>query len=461
MRLTMLKIKLQNTTKFIFLINILYFSMLLYLNNGNMIIPDLLISIAFFLTYKLIYINKETLFTLNNLFVTIFLFYGIFFRYLLVSWSPELFQSFAPFKLENNPEYHIWTAITILLFVFVLGLVTSIVKVKADTNTHVYDKITIRRKSQIIYILLLVLLFSYRFTHLNYATIESYGQYDNLFNILSIVIQLIAYGFLTLFINQKSQTAFVLYLCYLVPTIILSIVNMWKGVLLLEVIVILISLSSKTKKIKYKYIVAAIAASLIIHPIVTINRYNNILNTSESVTLNSILKYNIENNLFVTYSNRLQYYDETYYCINAPKQDKIIFREEAGSIIYRFVIGLIPRAFWPEKPIMNVGQYVTYTFLHYPPHIYNNLSIGFISDAYLSEGFVGVIIYTIILGLMIKFISRLKLFKNQFYNFGAYLVCTKYIFSFMEGDIAAKMISMVQILIIVLLLKILQKFRIV
>ncbi len=141
-------------------------------------------------------------------------------------------------------------------------------------------------------------------------------------------------------------------------------------------------------------------------------------------------------------SGRFAYYDETYYVINVDEVDIVDFRKEAGTIVSRFASGLIPRVLWKDKPIVNEGRYITYTLLHYPEAIYNNLTVGMISDAFLSYGYIGIIVLGIFIQKLINVLDALKDEPSPLIK-GVYLVLGRVLLGFMEGDIAAKTLGLI------------------
>ena len=69
------------------------------------------------------YNRDEPLTSINNLYITIFYFIGIFGRYIFIRIYPELFQEFSAIHIEDSVAYHIKTQVFLLLtFIsFILG----------------------------------------------------------------------------------------------------------------------------------------------------------------------------------------------------------------------------------------------------------------------------------------------------------------------------------------------------
>jgi hypothetical protein len=176
--------------------------------------------------------------------------------------------------------------------------------------------------------------------------------------------------------------------------------------------------------------------------------------TTYSISLSSVIAYNRNNNILEYYSNRLQYYDEAYYVVNTEIADIIAYRTEAKGMIARFLAGIVPRALWPNKPIVNNGSFVTYTLLHYPAVQYNNLSIGFLGDAFASYGYLGVLILSFLYAKGIKKLESIRVENKYLYSQLIYLTIGYAMFSYIEGDIVTKTISVVQTIIALLLIKI-------
>lgn len=455
MKNTILKI-----SKKILIFDILFILFAFLGSDAEMIIPNLIMGLAFFITSVAIYDFKESVFSLKNLFVLVFLYVGIFMRYLFILYYPEYFQDFAPYKISDSAEFHLLASLAILLFVMVFALSLRFPIVNIWENTSVKNWVLLNNKQIILYSFTLALIYAYKFNNLRYATELNYGTYDNLINAIMGMIQILAYSFLVIYIDYKKKKYIILYLMYLLPVLLLYSINMWKSGFFFEIIVILMALGFKGKKISKKWFVVIFLTLVTVYPFVTIRRDNILLNNNNRITVQEIINYNLNNNIMIKYSNRFQYYDETYYCINASVSDIENFQSAAGSISERFFAGLIPRALWPEKPVVNVGKYITYNFLHYPSNVYNNLSVGFISDAYLSGSYLGVIFYTIFIAILVSYVMAIKKNKSNYLLVGLYLVSSRTIFSYMEGDIAAKSISIVQIFVGMLIIQFLLRIKI-
>lgn len=111
--------------------------------------------------------------------------------------------------------------------------------------------------------------------------------------------------------------------------------------------------------------------------------------------------------------------------------------------------------FLPVTPctLTAIGQYVTYILLHYPATIYNNLTIGLISDCYITYSYLGIIVIMFIFSKLLKKIELLGDYYNGGYVQGVYLTFSRVIFTFMEGDVASKTISLIIVLLAMIFLK--------
>lgn len=190
-----------------------------------------------------------------------------------------------------------------------------------------------------------------------------------------------------------------------------------------------------------------------IFPVISMARDNERYNLGYTFDVKSIMNYNRENSVILSYSKRLAYYDETYYCLNTSQADIDAYQAEAGGIISRIFAGVIPRAIWKNKPVVNSGRYVTYILLHYPNTIYNNLTIGLISDCYITYSYLGIVV---IMFIFSKLLKEIELFGDRYkggYVQGVYLTFSRVIFTFMEGDIASKTIALITVLLAMIFLK--------
>jgi oligosaccharide repeat unit polymerase len=430
----------------------MYLILNLIIHGLNDELSSIIMSIALFICLVFLYDWELSLFSINNLFIIIFFLVGCFYRYLIIGIYPDRAMYFALHPLADISEFNILTAIVILTSVVFLLIGY---RLNLKKKRIIYKTKTLNNKKLsfdillIIYFLMIIVVYLYKFNNIRYAVHGNYGTFDNLFNILSIFNQYIAYIVLCKFFLFKKKKYLFLYLLYLIPLSILSIISAWKGIIMFELLIYFIIYVKLTKNIYIKkYIIILLLVLFIIYPLISMYRINLQLGYKKySYDINSIIDYDIKENILQYVSDRFSYYDEIYYVINVNQEKKDLFLENTGLIHESFIYGLIPRAIFSNKKVVNIGLQITHYLMDYPLNYYNNLSISYIGDVWISYGMFGVIIINLIFGL---FIGKLeKHDKNKKIFTAKYALLGYSLINFIEGDIAAKAISLLMTIIII------------
>lgn len=454
---------LVNKKRFCLLcLSIIYTTILFFISNEKLMITSFVMGVSLIMGVMFVYDCQRSPFTLQNMFFIVFFGIGFYFRYLLIQIMPDTFLKFAPIPLTDTPSFHLKTALVLLMVIAVMSLAMNTrgkYKIgffdRICTEENLFDMSWVR----LLYWLLLLVSIGYKFANATLATNAAFGRYDNLFSSILVVAQLLAYSALALFVKKRRIKHLIYYLAYFVPIIVLSIIEMWKGTLLFETVILCIAFHKELKGVNKRYILSCLLVIFLVFPIISMSRDNIRYNAGYDISISNIISYNKEHNVFISLSERMAYYDETYYCLNTLEADINAYQEAAGGIVARFFSGLIPRAIWKNKPVVNSGQYVTYILLHYPANIYNNLSIGMISDCFVSYSYIGI---CIVFFVFTKLLVALEMFRNKYdspYVQGVYLTFSSVLFTFMEGDIASKSLSLVVVILAMTLLKIIIGFK--
>lgn len=447
-------------TIIVFGTSIIYLLLLCVFSHGEYLLSNIIMAVSFTLSVIYIYDHSQSLFSVNNLIYLIMFAVGFFSRYLIILINPTLLMEFAPRPLNPKEYYYLNTSIVIFLFVVAFALARNVsfrlrgksktLQIEDKQEWEIPEDLFESRFTVVLFWVSAIIGFGYKFTHIRIATELNYGNLDTLFGLFITMARLLAYGFLIQYNRNRKTRCLFLYLGYLIPTVVLSFLQAWKGTLLYESLIACIVFNEGIRRLKARYIVLIVAVAFLIFPSISMLRDNMRYATGYSINVSTILEYNRNNNILEYYSNRLQYYDEAFYVVNTDPTDIAAYRNEAKGIITRFFSGLIPRALWNDKPIVNSGRYITYTLMHYPSTVYNNLSVGFIGDSYASYGIVGVIIFGFFFSKGINYLERMQDRKKTSFHRAVYLSFGNIFFSFIEGDIAAKSISIVLLLIVIL-----------
>lgn len=437
----------------------LYFIAALIVGGIEYLVPSFFMTMNFVFSLIYIYRFEASPFSISNLFYLVVLGFGFFFRYLYVLADPNMLTAFAPSPMKPSLEKHLLTSLTLMLFVVCFGIAFSAKKTRIAQNrfskgikgrvSQVDTKIFDSAIAVLVYLVVLLIVLAYKFANIRVSTELNYGTFDNLFNYLSLLPRLLAYVYLAKFLKERKNHHLVLYLAYLLPVLYLSVQAAWKGEILYEAIVLFMLLVTIKSYNWMKCGIALLVVFAVVYPTISMLRDNLIHDSGNTISASSIADYYENNSIFEYLSGRLCYYDEAYYVINVDVQTLNAFRDAAGGIVERFASGLIPRAVWPDKPVVNEGQYVTYILLGYNPLIYNNLTIGYIGDSFASYSFWGVAIFAFLLGLAFR---RLESAGDpssfDVFELASYAIIGRQMLLYAEGDIAAKTIGLLALLVI-------------
>lgn len=409
--------------------------------------------VCFIFLYKG-YSWKESFFSLNNIIVSVFFGFGCIFRYVFLAINPENAMSFAFTPLENKGAYHFYAALCILiaLLSYICG---NNLQCNEERQINAVNDKSIQKKIfyaqglkyvQLIAVFALFFIYWYKLNNIRIATELNYGTYDNAVNFISIAINYIGYISLFHYLTEHNKKSMVFAICCFLPSILISILFGWKGEIIRLSIILIVAYSmiKKNKKSFLHYKKEIIIISLLfsfIYPVISMYRVNLQLQRNYyEYNINSILTYNIENNIARYLTNRFSYYDEIYYVINCDEYKKDIFLEHTGIVHSRFFEALVPRMFNEDKKIVNIGLNVTHDLMGYPITLYNNLTISYIGEIWISYGIIGVAVINFILGYLIKQAERIK--RTNILHSGKYLFSLVFTLNFLEGDVVGKIISL-------------------
>ena len=429
----------------------MYFMILTFFGNYECYISNAIMSIALYITINYIYDYERNFFSSVNFLCTIGLYIGIFTRYFVCIINEAHLTEFAPYPLASVPSHHIKTSMVSLIFIFTYAAAYTHEKKKYILMEHSSEKMQLQLENQtltskkcvIAYLCIQLIVIVYKLMNIRLATELSYGTFDQFFRLVSMVAKFFAYTYLYLYSIERKNKTLILYLIYIIPTLYLAIVSAWKGSIFFEIIVLCIVFNVGRKRIKKRYIIPVLFGMFFVFPIISMIRESYIHGTDVSLKFSNLLKYNLEHDFLYYYIKRLPYYDGLYYAINVDPSISMQYKKAAGSIIARFFSGLIPRALWHDKPIVNVGSYVTYVLLRYSKLVYNNLTVGFLADAYLDSKVLGVSLSGYFYGLLVGKNEKNFAYNKNAFSLAYYLTLWQALFNFWEGDIAAKSINLI------------------
>ena len=428
---------------------IIYFVILTFVGNLDTILPSFIMTLALFVCINFVYDHSHSLFTISNLICVVGFFIGYFVRFFLSIYEPSRLTDFAPYPLIGDLQGHLKTSGCFFLFIVVYAFVFR----KTQKGTfgiqgaeNSFEDVINNIEVVFIYLCILIVSFAYNFMNIRNATQLDYGIFDQFFRFFGTVVKIFAYAHLYLFSKRKTKINLFYYLIYIIPTLYLAFVAAWKGTFFIEVLILCIIFHKGIKKIKKRYIVLFTFTLLTVFPVISMMRDSYRYGVAVDYNLTSLTNYNVEHNIFDFYLDRFEYYDETYYALNVSQNIVAEYKSSAGSIVGRFFSGIIPRIIWQDKPIVNVSRHVTYVLLRYPISIYNNLTIGLLADAYLDNKMFGVVGLALLFGWLVGKNENRKRSKDILVQ-SYYIVMGKTLFGFLEGDIAAKSLGLIFLVI--------------
>ena len=437
----------------------LCYAFLTMLISTQYIVSECLLSISLFLLLVFVYDTSHGFATSCNIFCIVFYGVGVYGRFIYVLLFPNELMSFAPSPIAVSADYMTNCALTILLSVIAFGIGKALTSKDGKCAEKEYVEVehlktwlNQRRCVGFIYLLISGISMGYEFSHIVLATENMFNNLDTLMSLFNKCQMILAIMYLSSYVYTKKKLHLVFYLIYLVPTCILSLVSGWKGTIPFQLVFLMMTIYLCGKKIKPSFIVALFASIVVLYPVITMIR-SGVTIGSGGISFSGMRAYYASHSLIENLSKRFAYFDEIYYVRNMNSSIIATYNEQAGHIVTRFFAGLIPRAIWANKPIMNSGSYVTYTLLGYNPAIYNNLTISLIGDAYVDMGAVGVFAYMLMFGIYIQSIEKLTKAGDILKN-GLYIALAYNAFQYMEGDIASKTLSVLLYLIVFFALKI-------
>ena len=394
---------LNSMILFIVLASIIY----IYIANINILnTMDKSVIISFILIGVIAIINvlsdKRT-FSLNKT----FWYFNLFFLFL----APLLqyISNYHMWGYDISDELHIKTNLWIIIWMLIYTFVNKVVKIE-KRNKKEKREITINKKTLNIFftISIVALIIGIALIGFSNLFLRSKNNVDlGADNISGIIIGLIrtipvyatAYA---IYYYQKNKTGILYVIILFIITFLLnypvSITRYWIGAVYIGLIIILLR-----KKLKNKaFDIGMIVVFAIIFPIFQLFKWYD---------LNDLIKGNIEiSNLINVYNN----VDFDAYSMLARAflymQD---FSITYGKQLFSSVFFFIPRSIWSTKAIPT-GQLIAEA----QGQQFTNLSCPLIAEGYINFGYIGIIIYAVLIGILIKYLD------NLYWNREKYIITT-------------------------------------
>lgn len=423
---------------FFYLIASLFFS----IEDGYQIAASLLMAVSLFLGLFFIYDAENGLFSIKNVFFFLLFVLGFYVRYLYTCIDDSILGTFlvtksiTPSSLTTFKTCVVFFAFSVF---YIIGL--NIPKIKNNHKFNIEPN-CIGNAVQIIYMVLLVVWFVYKINNIRLAVSSDYGMFDNIVTVIGTFEQFIAYMYLIFYFQTKKTKNIVMASLYLFPKVLISVLSLYKGTLIQELLAIFIVKNHYEKIAQLRYISILVMAFLVIFPLITMMRSNEITNDQQEISLESVSAFMGKNNPVKYISDRFAYYDEAYYVITKDAEFLEEFRLDNGNYVSKLFSSIIPRVLWEDKPVVSSGPSVTYKLCLLPSYIYTNLSVGLIGEAIAFSGYMLVIFFAFFIGFVQKRIDLLLKNDGSTLSVLFYILIGKALISFTEGDLVAKTISL-------------------
>jgi len=283
---------------------ILYFIFLQVLDKGEHVISNLLLAFSFYMIVLYLSKSREDIFSVDKIIIYLFFILGIFFRVILIKIFNEDFQSFAYAKLENNELYFINTSVIIFISVLFYIIGKKILKQKKVRLT-IINNIQLKEDLLVMfYLVLCLVVVMYKVNNIRLATSGFFELFDNIFNMLSLLVNFISIVFFVKYFKTRYKKYIILWLFYVIPDNLISLVAGWKGNIIFTLLLIFIILSAMKVKYNKKLAIFVIfCIFLIIFPTISMYRINLAYNENiYDINIDSIKTYLTEHDIMMKFT---------------------------------------------------------------------------------------------------------------------------------------------------------------
>jgi len=212
-------------------------------------------------------------------------------------------------------------------------------------------------------------------------------------------------------------------------TLIIGFLRGSKLVFLAPILMVVVVYHYFKKNIKMKYIVIFLLLTVLLVPVLDINRGTANLSDFFSRTLNT---YNPLKSIRV-FMDRFHDMDSLIYII---KDTPRVMDYQLGKTIMPIFVSWIPRRFWPEKPVISFGRVFGESYYgEFWTSKSGAASATIIGEAYINFHIAGILLVSLLFGIMIRFFYQ-YLIKNNFGEGGLFIYASIFyqLFMFWESD---------------------------
>ncbi len=451
----------HKSTLILFAIATFYFLVAGLAGGIDLLPASMVMTICLGITMFAIYDRKRSILSMFNLFVVVFLIVGFFLRYIVVLLAPAKLAAFSLSVVESSSTDHFTTAILLLIFIVPFAIVVSIFR-KTQRSTIESNRVN-RIDGAILDSTPVLILFLgcnviYVILQIQFgqdAADFSINTHSSLIGFFEMIVRLMGYAFLAAWVKGRKTKHLLLYAVYAGTIVTFAFVQHWKGPILYELLFFFAIVGIKSRRGVAIFGLLGLTALLVVVPVIAVMRQNEASQIAKPITFETIVSYNEDQNVFVYVVDRFGYYDEAYFVASLDVDNISSFRQSSVSLPERLLAGLIPRALWKEKPLINTSDDVTYKLVAIPADIHTHLTVGYLGESYAYGGVIGVIILSALLALCFGLLEYRLCYKGaDAPALGVYYLLGSTLLGFTEGDIAAHYLGLVGVIVLLALLRI-------
>lgn len=397
-----MKFKLKNMLNSMILLITLVIIIFSYITNMNLLNAiKTNVIVSFILISLIVIINILTdkrKFSLNKT----FWYFNFFFLFL----APFLqyISNYHMWGYYISDELHIKTNLWIIIWMLIYTFVNKVVKIENRDKKEIKEiKITKKMLNVFLVISIVALILGIALIGFSNLFERSKNNVDlGADNISGVIVSFIrtipVYATLyAIYYYQKNKTGILYIIILFMVTILLnypvSITRYWIGAVYIGLMIILLRRKLKNKT----FDIGMIAVFAIIFPIFQLFKWYN---------LSDLINGNVKiDNLINVYNNAdFDAYSMFARAFLYVEKISITYGKQLFSSIFFF----IPRSIWNTKAIPT-GQLIAEAQNQW----FTNLSCPLIAEGYMNFGYVGIIIYAVLIGIGIKYLDNLYWNKEK------------------------------------------------
>jgi hypothetical protein len=217
-------------------------------------------------------------------------------------------------------------------------------------------------------------------------------------------------------IRYRSHVALWMMVGCVPPTMAFSFFTGSKSLFLLPLMMVAFAYIVETRRIRMSWVLGAVLLIVMIYPLASFQRH--VLLAENTLTATDALKNPVQTlsilSQFVSSADWQEYFlaglKATGNRFNSLGITSIIMRDTPDRVPYQggwsignIVIAYVPRIFWPGKPDIAIGQWITSNYGP-GPHIRSHTAPSWIGEFYMNFGYLGIVGGMMVMGVYIRLV---------------------------------------------------------